>query len=43
MGDLLNLDPIKWKQYEDNNLQELSSFQPEENDTGIFLGIFQGS
>jgi hypothetical protein len=41
-GDLLNLDPIKWKQFEDSNLQELGSFQPEENDAGIFRGFFKG-
>ena len=27
-GDLMNLDPIKWKQFEDNNLEELRFFQP---------------
>jgi hypothetical protein len=37
-GELLNLYLGKWKQFEDSNLQELHSFQPEKNDTRIFRG-----
>ena len=33
-GDLIKLDPVKWKQFEDNHLQELCYFQTEENDAG---------
>ena len=33
-GDLMKLDLVKWKQFEDNHLQELRSFQTEENDAG---------
>lgn len=29
----MNLDLVMWQQFEGNNLQELCSFQPEENDT----------
>ena len=32
--DLVKLDPVKWKQFEDNHLQELHSFQTEENGAG---------
>jgi hypothetical protein len=39
-GDLLNLDPIKWQQFQDGNVQELCSLQPEENDAEIFQGFF---
>ena len=37
-GDLMKLDPVKWQQFEDN-LQELCSFQTEENDAGTSEGI----
>ena len=33
-GDLVKLDPVKWKQFEDNHSQELRSFQTEENGAG---------
>jgi len=35
-GDFLNLDLVKWQQFEDINLQELHSYPLEENDAGIF-------
>ena len=35
---MLNPDPVKWQRFEDNNLQELHSFQPEENDVVIYEG-----
>jgi hypothetical protein len=41
-GDLLNLDPGKWKQFENSNLHELRSFQPKKNDTGIMQGFSEG-
>ena len=37
-GDLLNLDLVNWKQFEDSNLQEFHSFQLEDNDATIFEG-----
>ena len=36
--DLMNLNPITWKKLEDNNLQELCYFQPEQNDAGTSEG-----
>ena len=36
--ELMNLDPVMWKQFEDNNLQELCYFELEENDAGTSDG-----
>ena len=36
--DLMNLNPAMWKQFENNNLQKLWSFQPEENDVETYGG-----
>jgi hypothetical protein len=37
-GGLVEPRSIKWKKFEDSNLHELCSFQPKENDAGIFRG-----
>jgi hypothetical protein len=37
-GDFMNLDLLKWYHFEESDLQELHSFQPAENDAGIFEG-----
>ena len=37
-GNVLNIDPIKWKQFEENNMQELRSFQPKKDDVVISKG-----
>ena len=36
--ELKTLDLVQWQQFEDNNLQELRFFQPEENDAGTSGG-----